>query len=1477
MSKACDLNNKQAVNSRLETKELKDFVSKNYNSKLYVEKRAHGTTVQVIPNTRKNSAEAFGAINSIRNKINKIFGDIMEQPKSMNNGVAYSSIKFSENNLEKIRNSESIPVTQNEEIPVEPVEKLFFNINEPDVVRKESIPKLNDLLSNVMAAMGVSIETMKTYKQKHKIKTGKELDQLGVANIVDGILAYSEDDGVTLPEEAMHFIVENNWNNPEFQDIVNLRDTDGILMIAKTNVWKDNYDSYLSLYGNQEDAIKEVIGKILAQYIYDKYDNSIPNLLKNALKRFINFITFGLAKLKITKQLDRNKFNIDLQNALNIVVEKVEQNVYNQPLNNKSRESSSIITSPKFRADIQKAIVELQRRISTLLEKDIGLKGDTAQLEQTLMNKYYYTNIQDPSQYQKILDTITFLSNEAKTRSLTPTEITELHEHKLLQAIAVDEFNSQRVVRNSKLVNELSDALKIKQYQLGIVNYITGNGKLGGVQKEINELIEYTNKVIKGELYLDLGRYNSLYNAHNTHSPIINVVYNLYLNGGSMPDLSPLENADLKKEITELYNQLQFIDQFLVSNVEQVTNDFYIKYQRINPNLKVKSRLSEISLANYMFGSLKNVKEDLGRIFYNKLFEVHSNISESVYNKVTDLHNLIREDLKKMTRDSYQKLKEKDDNGKFTGYFTSEVKTWLYEKNREEFLENLRKEIIIHARTKFGRDYAIPTDLYELEDFFNGASISEKDPVFYTNEMAIRDELKSIYFKKIYKWEKDNTETIPNVLQVIKDMRSNMNRSQFKRWYSKNVVEYELNGVTYYRYKGELIKPKKQLYENPEYAKLLPHEKNVLETLKNEVIKQKRRLPKKIYSYSYNHLLPQVSKSLLDTITSSKDLGKNLTEKIKETYSYKEDDSFKADRYQGFLLDRPPLRYLNKIDPDIITDDLFRSTTLMIEMSENYIGWIKNLPEINGMIDIVRFSDVERNSINKLANNSETSFLQKKMQELVETTIYGEEVKNARVAGIDLSKVSSTLENYVRRLNLTFRFPAIIMSYISGKVNTYRLLLTKSISGESYKKGSLMFYTQLPEILNSYQTPTSNNKFVVLARSLNLIDTNSELFSDLDKYKATRSASAIVDYGGYRASDVAMKYPILASVAMDIKFVNGNWSSYKTYNGSKTDWNNAKSLWDMVEVVDNKLKYDPLVNQDIKNLFKSRVEYLTKVADLQSNKFDKAIIQTHALGRFLAIHMNWFYESMGILFKPAGFNYQTQQEDKGVYTSLQTIAKAILSKDFTSLARIDKDNALQIAFFLGSAYLINVLTYVLNAIALDEDDDEIDPFLAYVIYLSTRLSLELSAYISGADAIEYVSKPIAGVDKINNILSPILYLISLFSEEDEVEKGIYKGYDQSSKTLIKSIPGIAGFFETFAAGYVNEILDKPNDTISVSILDKNDYLKNKVINQTSLLFEMGSLLTKPAGYGTGKLIGKEVSKNYKSKNLLSLPTKKENE
>ena len=53
----------------------------------------------------------------------------------------------------------------------------------------------------------------------------------------------------------------------------------------------------------------------------------------------------------------------------------------------------------------------------------------------------------------------------------------------------------------------------------------------------------------------------------------------------------------------------------------------------------------------------------------------------------------------------------------------------------------------------------------------------------------------------------------------------------------------------------------------------------------------------------------------------------------------------------------------------------------------------------------------------------------------------------------------------------------------------------------------------------------------------------------------------------------------------------------------------------------------------------------------------QGIMHSHVLGRFLTIHMNWFWETIGILFKPKGFNYLTEEQDRGVYLSLIHISE----------------------------------------------------------------------------------------------------------------------------------------------------------------------------------------------------------------------------
>ena len=323
----------------------------------------------------------------------------------------------------------------------------FYNVNNPDKLRQSQIRSLNSLLDRSVRALGFTKTTIKKYNEDYQRRNpGKKLNQQGLINLIDKQIALgerSEIDGVTYAEEVFHGIVAANETAQEFQDIINLRDADGILEISKTDIYKKNYETYMSAYGGDENKVKlEIVGKLLAQAIYDKFAyDSIPQKLLRAIDKFFSFFT---KKLRLANLLDRNQFNKDLYAALDLVMENWQNDMYNHPFT-----TAVPVTVPfvfkeinNFEDTIIKNTSELRSKVRQLEERQGGLIGNYNTKYEDLTKKY--SGISNKTKYLADLEA---KATKTPLSRYEQQQVSELKEYFILKNIDDIDVNREKQVK----------------------------------------------------------------------------------------------------------------------------------------------------------------------------------------------------------------------------------------------------------------------------------------------------------------------------------------------------------------------------------------------------------------------------------------------------------------------------------------------------------------------------------------------------------------------------------------------------------------------------------------------------------------------------------------------------------------------------------------------------------------------------------------------------------------------------------------------------------------------------------------------------------------------------------------------------------------------------------------------------------------------------------------------------------------------
>lgn len=1466
------------------------------------------------------------------------------------------------------------------------LENTYFNISDPDLSRAKSLTRLNRLLYNTANAMGITVKKMEQYSIEYSNRNGKRLNQLGIANLLDKVLAYSENDGVTFPEEMFHFIVAANEQSPEIQQILNLVDQNGVKLITQTDVWAQNRDKYAAIYDNNMEKVElEILGKLLAQYTYDTYQyKTISQRLLRALDAFLRFFKI---KTRFAKQLNRSNFNDELLRSFGYVVENLESGAYNKVFNpkplsnlntynvvltpnntfvieetnqlgnkriltdsngntytfsslsnatdfiNNSKEFIAVESPNYFKDVLERVIADQQLKIIEIQSRIVGLiSKESKALFEYFKNKY--PNIDIQSEIKALIDRVN------SGQPLTPTESQTLDDlvkyQKLTASNASDIENSKKIDRLQARVNQMNILLRQRKFHAGLHLYFFGINNNTGVIKDIQDILDYIERVKNKEVELSDIAFSNLVENMKMHKYIIDTLKLEYGQGRTLEELTDDQNDQLRDVVNNLKNKVDDITQFLEISAPRVKKLVLIKNGGANPNKEIdlnKETFEDSSIVNYWRGSLKNVTDEWGRLFHNKLVVLAKSIQDAVVNRSVSLYNDINDDLKKIGSSGLRKMKEKDKNGNDNGYWISERLTGEFEEYKDAYFQDILKKLDEYALANFGINYNLQSGKMNIEDFFNGNLLLNMKDSSLDDELKRRKKLQDLYNKYLVEFSEANTMLRPNWQQILEEKKKTMNKTQYAKYLKANVRVINFPNYSITLYKGELVMPSDgtskdvyvindqtvkasqpvtksittKNYTNPEYAKLQrenPEVIKVLNKLKEHHNRAKFRLPTATYSWEYENRLPQISKSALDVATSGKKLFANLGEKISEVFSPREDDEIYANRFQGSIIKRPVIRYLSKIKPQFITDDLFRAVVLFDEMTERHIQYTKALPELQSMIDVLEYSKVNKNSLksnvkkffigkDSIISGSESQ-LKKKLDFTVKRLIFGEEVDfneslsvNINGKEYDVNKISERLFSWLRNNNLMGNTVSQVVGFFSGQLNKVtEIVIGSQIDKEEMAQAEREALRTYALFVKDFENPVKTTKLAIALQNLGLIDSIEESFGDLDKGRGTRVISKLANYGGWRAFDYTLKAPVVIAIARSIRLINGEWVSKRSFKGTKDEWNAATSLWDEISTENGKIKYSDKVTPAVVNLWKTKALELTLRLDEQTSEEDKALWHTHWFFRFFTLHQGWLDNMMGMAFKSRGYNWSTDQVEAGYYRTgfkflFNPAAWITAFKDWSTYDQVEKDNIKRIGMYLTWSGIAYALAYIMNAIALDDDDEENVPFLHF-LYISTRLSMETSSKVAFDELLEYIIKPAGGLEKISDVLSPFEFFLALLSEQEEVEQGMYAGYNKTTKKLIQSLPLIRGLFENLYGGYVNEYLEKPSTSVGVALDAKNNFVKTKNYEDKgifeNLIFgtPMG-YLSKIIGYGLGYTYADSTTSMAESKGPGTLPTKKANE
>lgn len=143
-------------------------------------------------------------------------------------------------------------------------------------------------LIQFLSRIGVSIESISSYKKKYAIKHGIEPDAVALADIANQVIAF-KDGKITLEElleETAHFIVEG-WNQAEIGEL--------LPQVENTKEWAEHSEAYFKIYSKvygegkvREVVRREILGKFLANSL--KNSSNVTEETRGLYSRIIDLL-----------------------------------------------------------------------------------------------------------------------------------------------------------------------------------------------------------------------------------------------------------------------------------------------------------------------------------------------------------------------------------------------------------------------------------------------------------------------------------------------------------------------------------------------------------------------------------------------------------------------------------------------------------------------------------------------------------------------------------------------------------------------------------------------------------------------------------------------------------------------------------------------------------------------------------------------------------------------------------------------------------------------------------------------------------------------------------------------------------------------------------------------------------------------------------------------------------------------------------
>ena len=707
--------------------------------------------------------------------------------------------------------------------------------------------------------------------------------------------------------------------------------------------------------------------------------------------------------------------------------------------------------------------------------------------------------------------------------------------------------------------------------------------------------------------------------------------------------------------------------------------------------------------------------------------------------------------------------------------FHTKFRTDLFEKNKYEFFEKLKK--------KYG----------------------DTKPMIGTAEYAE-------WNKEVSNWFKENTELV-DTAALIAEKKRTLSPQQFQRWIEDNTKEidnyqyeggtfvsdyfdpaeiYSKNKDTFRVFSGEFKQPSSLKYTNKEYARLMATD-SYFAALQQEYQNANNKLhPSKKLKHG---IIPQMYDE------SNVAFAKNPLGYIKEGVRRfvnidARDIEFGVITASGELKKYIPIHHVSLMEDEHLSKDLLRSTLIFSEMADNYKSMNDTLPSVSILTDLIKGNvklNIEPRTTKGVKDildrvpwtGADAQKINSQLLEFLDKVVYGEYEIPDKIPGtnISINKLARKTGALTAAVQLMGNITSAINNATIGNFNNIiEAVGGKYFSKSDYASAAATYTASLPSLIQDVANGIPKSKIGILAE---IYDAIQGEYTDSygRKISGSLARKLFTTDAGYfltKATEQQIQYTGMIALLKGVKV--------------QTSTGQMISLWD---AYDEKGKLKPGVKFTENDRFQVMqvLHKMNKEMHGVYNKFDSPTLQRRWYGKLAMMFRKHVYPSIRRRWSSEYIDMEEGDWTAGYYNVfLKKVVQSFKQKSLEafSAATEDEKRAIKKSMFEIATFIaVNMLVYGLSG--LDDDDD---PVTANAELQLRRFSDDLGFYLVDVNAwMRIISSPAVSLNIVEKLQRAVGQAIINPTETYERKTGRYNVGDYKlQKDIDDLIPIISKIY-----------------------------------------------------------------------------------